>query len=503
MSDARYVSNPDVVLVGTGIMSASLGALLKKLDPALRIQVFEVTDGMAEEASNGWNNAGTGHAGLCELSYTPFKDENGRVIITKAIEVYEEFERSLLFWAYAVASGMISNPRDFINPVPHLSFVYGEEQVGLLADRQSAMSRHHFFDNMEFTTDKARIESWAPLLTEGRADMPIAATRVMEGTDVNFGEIARRLLTWLGAQDGCAIATGHRVIDLKRSAEKWNVTARDLKTNALHRCAAKFVFVGAGGGSLHLLQKSGIPESRGLGGFPVGGGWLVCTNPDVIARHNAKVYGQAQPEAPTMAVPHLDSRTLDGQRCLLFGPFAAWTTRFLHRRGSCYDLPCSIRPDNLMTLLRIGISNIPLIRYLVREGTQTMGARLRILRRFYPDAKEADWKLIDAGIRVQAIKKTDGLAGIVHYGTEVITSKDGSIAALLGASPGASVSVSIVLDVIRRCFPHLVEGETNAARMREMIPSYGVDIKQPDNADYFRTHHREALNVLGIRNGNA
>jgi malate dehydrogenase (quinone) len=492
---ASFVKNPDVVLIGSGIMSANLAALLKRLDPRLSLQVFEVTDELAQESSHGWNNAGTGHAGLCELSYTPGREPDGTVNVSNAIKIFEQFEKSLQFWGVAVRDGMIANPRDFINPVPHISFVHGAEQVDFLRARHAAMARHHFFEEMAHTTDREVIGSWAPLLLDGRGDVPIAATRMDDGTDVNFGALARKLFAWLGEQEGCAIAPGHRVTDLRKAGRSWEVTARELATGRMTTLRAKFVFVGAGGGSLPLLQKAGIPESRGIGGFPIGGQWLVCDNPEIVAKHRAKVYGQALDAAPTMAVPHLDTRVLDGKRTLLFGPFAAWTTKFLHGRGHWTDLPFSIRPHNLATLVNVGLHNLDLVRYLVQQGTQSMADRMDVLHVFHPAAKAEDWRLVDAGIRVQAIKKTDGKAGIVHYGTEVITDKDRTISALLGASPGASVCVDIVLEVIATCLPHLLEGD----RIREVVPTYGVDIKRPENAQFFRDAHARAGRDLQLR----
>ena len=225
---------------------------------------------------------------------------------------------------------------------------------------------------------------------------------------------------------------------------------------------------------------------------------LICDNPDIVARHQAKVYGQALDAAPTMAVPHLDTRILDGKKTLLFGPFAAWTTKFLHKKGSITDLPLSVRPDNLTTLIKIGIHNLDLVRYLVQQGTQSMADRIKVLHVFYPAAKAEDWKLIDAGIRVQAIKKTDGEAGIVHYGTEVITDADHSISALLGASPGASVSVNIVLEVIKKCFPELLASEEGHARMKAMIPTFDEDLKLPEKAGRFREVSQKANEILQL-----
>jgi malate dehydrogenase (quinone) len=497
---SSHIENPDVVLIGSGIMSANLGALLKRLDPALRIQVYEAADELAYESSNGWNNAGTGHAGICELSYTPKPADGSPVKVQKVIDIFQEFEQSLQFWGQAVASGMIDNPKEFINPVQHISFVEGEDQVKFLQSRYAGMSAHHFFAAMEFATDPAKIGQWAPLLTEGRdPSVPIAATKMDGGTDVNFGNVSRKLLAWLGRQEGCAVAAGHQVVDLKKLGDgRWELGVKDRKTGKMMKSTAKFVFVGAGGGSILLLQKAGLPEARGLGGFPIGGHWLVCDNPEIVAKHQAKVYGQNLPEAPTMAVPHLDTRILDGKKTLLFGPFAAWTTRFLHRTGSKMDLFRSVKPHNLMTLLKIGATNLPLVRYLVQQGTQSMADRLRVLRIFYPNAEEKDWKLVDGGIRVQAIKQTDGEAGIVHYGTEVLTSADKSMSALLGASPGASVSVNIVMEVIKTSFPHLLAGEEGKKRIEAIIPTYGTDYRVPANAARFNELATQARRQLKL-----
>ena len=496
----QFFESPDVVLIGSGIMSANLGALLKRLDPSLRIQVYEAADELAFESSNGWNNAGTGHAGICELSYTPKREPDGTVKVQKLIDIFQEFEQSLQFWGNAVATGMIENPKDFINPVQHISFVKGADQVEFLRDRFKGMSAHHFFAPMEFTTDRARIGSWAPLLTEGRDPAePIAATKMDLGTDVNFGNVSRKLLTWLARQPGCGVAASHQVVDLKKLADgRWLVDVKNRKTGEKLKAKAKFVFVGAGGGSILLLQKAGLPEAKGLGGFPIGGHWLVCDDPAIVARHPAKVYGQNLPEAPTMAVPHLDQRILDGKKTLLFGPFAAWTTRFLHRTGSWTDLPRSVKPHNLGTLLKIGATNIPLVRYLVQQGTQSMADRMKVMHIFYPNAQAKDWKLVDGGIRVQAIKKTDGEAGIVHFGTEVLTSADKSMSALLGASPGASVSVNIVMEVIKTSFPHLLEGEAGKKRIEAIIPTYGTDYRKPELAARFNELATQARRQLKL-----
>ena len=473
MSSSQHIENPDIVLIGSGVMSATLGAMLKSLDPKLKIQLYEVTEDLAQESSNGWNNAGTGHAGICELSYTPNRGANGEVDVSKAIEIFEQFEQSKYFWAYAVRNRLIDSPKKFVNSVPHVSFVYGQEQVDFLRSRYNAMSAHHFFNSMQYTEDREAIKQWAPLLVSGRDDLPVAATKMSRGTDVNFGSLSSSLIEWLGNQNDCGYATEHRVIGLNRKTKGgWSVKIKDLKNSQTFSTDAKFVFIGAGGGSLPLLQNSGIEESKGYGGFPIGGQWLVCHKPQIVEQHEAKVYGLSPGAAPTMAVPHLDTRIINGKKALLFGPYAAWTTKFLHKGGSIFDLPSSIRLDNIASLIKVGLHNIPLVKYLMQQGTQSMTTRMKELRNFYPEAKDDDWELIDAGIRVQAIKKEDGDAGIVHFGTEVLSSADKSISALLGASPGASVSVNIILEIVRENFGHLLQTKEGRDRMKDMIPSY-------------------------------
>jgi len=363
------------------------------------------------------------------------------------------------------------------------------------------MSAHPFFSEMEYTEDREKIREWAPLLIKGREDMPVAATRMLAGTDVNFGDLSRKLIEWLGGQQGCSFHTQHRVTDLNRCGEGWELKVRDLKQGRTFRRTASFVFIGAGGGSLPLLQKAGVCEIKGYGGFPIGGQWLICEKPEIVEKHEAKVYGLSPGAAPTMAVPHLDSRFLEGRKALLFGPYAAWTTKFLHKGGSFWDLPGSIKFHNWLTLLKVGIGNLPLVRYLIQQGLQSMNTRLKELRNFYPEAKAEDWKLIDAGIRVQAIKKEDGDAGIVHFGTEVVTTADKTVSSLLGASPGASVCVNIVLEVARKCFGELLDKEEARARLKKMIPTHDVNlsaIREDREIAEYREWSRLAEEALGL-----
>lgn len=467
-------------------MSAHLGAMLKQLDPRLAIEVYEAAPEFARESSDGWNNAGTGHAGLCELNYTPPPVVAGAPVdVTKAIDIFARFEQSRQFWSHAVARGLAPRPAEWIRAVPHLSFVRGESQLAFLRARHAALAAHPFFRAMEFTTERDVLRRWAPLLVEGRAAETIAATRIDAGTDVNFGELSRRLLAWLGAQDGCRVVTGHRVTHLRRADAGWELTVRHLESGESRPVHARFVFIGAGGGTIPLLRATGLPVARGLGAFPIAGQWLVCENPAVVARHFGKVYGPPPPDSGALGGPHLDARHLHGQRVLLFGPFATWTTKFLHHTGRVTDLPRSIRADNLGTLLRTGVHNHVLTRFLVSQALQRMEARLRALRDFYPEARAADWHLVDAGIRVQALKKAD--AGRLTFGTEVVTAPDGTLAALLGASPGASVSANIALQIVQACFPEKLRAPAGYARMKAMLPTFDTDLGQPvAAADYAR-----------------
>jgi malate dehydrogenase (quinone) len=490
-----FVENPDIVLVGSGIMSATLAVMLKRLAPRLRIQMVEITPEPAREASDGWNNAGTGHAGICELSYTPARDGQGRVPIDRALHIFEQFEHSKQFWASATTSRILGSPSKFIHSVPHVCFVKGAEDVGFLRDRHDAMVQHHFFRGMTLTTDPSVIQHWAPLVMEGRGQTAVAATSG-DGTEVDYGVLATHLCHWLAQQEHCGIATGWRVTKLQRGMDKWKITLQCSASGESRSHDAKFVFVGAGGGSLPLLQTTGLSEVAGLGGFPIGGQWLVCEDPAISSRHAAKVYGATPPSSPSLGAGHLDVRRLNGRRQLLFGPFGSWTTRFLKRSGSLSDLPRSLRASNIGTLLRAGIRNHALVRYLITQGLQSMEDRMQALREFYPTAQSKHWRLVEAGIRVQTIKKED--RGAIYFGTELFSSADRSVAALLGASPGASVSVNIALQVIQNCLPHLIASAEGLARMRQMLPSFDKDLKHHGNAGLFEKASNEAREILQL-----
>ena len=471
--ESHHHQRPDVVLVGTGIMSATLGVLLKELDPQLTIAIYESLDQIAAESSNAWNNAGTGHAALCELNYTPERAD-GSIETKKAFEINEEFQVSKQFWAYLVRSGVIEKPTAFIHQVPHISFVSGQKDVDYLRRRFFALSGHHLFAEMEFSEDREQMMQWMPLIMQNRDDtVPSAATRVAGGTDVDFGALARMLIARLKSQPGVTLHLRHRVTDVTREKDgRWQLKVKDPASGAHHTVSGKFVFLGAGGGALPLLQKSGIPEGKGFGGFPVSGQWLRCDNSTITDRHFAKVYGKASLGAPPMSVPHLDTRIINGKRSLLFGPFAGFTTKYL-KNGSYLDFPLSMKPDNLAPMLAAGAWNTGLTKYLIGQVLQSPWSRLLALRAFMPSARLKHWDLEIAGQRVQVIKKDAKKGGILQFGTEVVAAHDGSLAALLGASPGASTAVSIMLEVIERCFPKQTASDGWQAKLREMIPSFG------------------------------
>ncbi|WP_130856394.1 malate:quinone oxidoreductase [Olivibacter jilunii] len=473
-SNKNTIQEKDAVLIGAGIMSATLGIMLNQIQPEASIEVFERLDEVAAESSDAWNNAGTGHSALCELNYTP-QLPDGSVEIKKAINIAEQFEVSKEFWAQLISKGVLKNPAQFIRSVPHMSFVWGDANVSYLRKRYETMKDHHLFRGMEYSEDQLTIKEWIPLIMEGRSpDQPVAATKMDIGTDVNFGALTRCLFEYLKKQPNFKLRLAHEVRDLERLSDgRWKIEVRNSTTKRKRTVIAKFVFIGAGGGALPLLEKSDIKEGKGFGGFPVSGQWLRCTNPDVIAQHEAKVYGKAAVGSPPMSVPHLDTRIIDGKKALLFGPYAGFSTKFL-KNGSWLDLPASIKINNIRPMLAAGLDNLKLTKYLIDQVRQSPDDRIEALREYVPTARKEDWELEIAGQRVQVIKKDPVHGGVLEFGTEVVSSADGSISALLGASPGASTSVSIRIKLLQKCFPEQVK--TWEHKFKEMIPSYGKSL---------------------------
>lgn len=482
----------DVILVGAGIMSATLATFLKILQPDWSIEVFERLPGAGRESSDPWHNAGTGHSALCELNYTP-QAADGTVSIDKAVNVNEQFQLSRQFWAHLVNEGHLEADR-FIHTVPHMSFVMGKEHSDFLKARYEALKDHPLFQGMEFTDNKRTIQQWAPLLIKGRdGEQQVAATRTEAGTDVDFGALTKSLLKFAAERD-TSITYNAEVRDVQRRGDgRWSLKVKNRGNGATETFTAKFVFIGAGGGALHLLQKSGIPEIAGFGGFPISGEFLRAKTPEIAKRHHAKVYGQAAVGAPPMSVPHLDTRYVNGEQHLMFGPYAGWSPKFL-KSGSWTDLPGSIRFGNMVPMIDVGLHNFDLVKYLVGEVAQNHTKRVEALRQFYPEVNGDDWELIVAGQRVQVIKKK-GKGGVLQFGTEVVASSDGSIAGLLGASPGASTAVPIMLKLLKQAFPSEFDGAW-AEQIKTLVPTYGTNLS--DDADLAAKTFASTAEVLGL-----
>lgn len=471
-------STSDVILIGAGVMSATLGALLKELAPEWKISIFEQLDVAGKESSNERNNSGTGHAALCEMNYT-IEQPDGTIDMDAAIRINERFQLSRQFWAYLVENNLIGDPKNFITSLPHISFVKGEKNVEYLKKRFETMSKHPLFQEMEFSEDPSKLKEWFPLMMKNRSpNEPVAGTKIDDGTDINYGALTRTMCNFL-EKENVDIKYNHDVKDIKQREDGlWEVTVQK-GNEVIETHTAKFVFIGAGGKSLPLLQKTNIPESKHVGGFPISGQYLECNNPEVIEQHHAKVYGKNPDGAPLLVVPHLDSRVINGKKTLIFGPFAGFSPKFL-KTGSNMDLFASVKLNNLNTMVAAGVKNIPLVKYLIQQLSLSKEARMKELREFFPNAKDEDWELKVGGQRVQVIKDTDLGRGMIQFSdTEVVRNEDGSLAALLGGSPGASTSVSDMIRVIENCFPQQLNDWES--KLKEMIPSYGENL--PDKPE--------------------
>lgn len=486
-----------VTIIGAGIMGATLGVFLTKLMPFAQIDIFERLDQAGAESSDARNNAGTGHSAFCELNYTPEKSD-GNIDITKALKIAESFEISKQFWAFLVENKMIDSTVPFINDIDHMSFVWGKENVDYLKKRHAAMTQYEIFKDMKFSSEHEEIKTWIPLMMEGRdANQDVGATRMEIGTDVNFGALTRGMIEYLENLDQVNLYLGHQIEDFKRlENDRWQIEVQNLNNETTREVVSDFVFIGAGGASIPLLEKTDIPEGEGYGGFPVSGQFLVCNNPDVIAQHEAKVYGKAEVGSPPMSVPHLDTRYIDGQKSLLFGPYAGFSTKFL-KNGSYFDLFLSIDSHNIWPLISAGYHNYQLTKYLIKQVVQSDEERFEMLQKFYPEANFDDWKLMTAGQRVQIIKEDKKEGGKLQFGTEVVTSEDGSMSALLGASPGASTSVGIMLELLQKCFPDQMASEEWTNIIKEMIPSYGQSLIE--NGKYCLEMRERTTQILKLQ----
>ncbi|EDP69847.1 malate:quinone oxidoreductase [Flavobacteriales bacterium ALC-1] len=468
----------DLICVGGGIMSATLALMSKLLKPDLKVLILERLDNVAQESSAAWNNAGTGHSALCELNYCP-EEEDGTVSIKKAIKICKQFEISKQFWSFLVESNLIKNPEDFIQLVPHHSWVTGKKNSDYLEARYKVFKDHFLFDSIEFTRDIDKMKSWFPLIANGRTnDEIMAASRIDRGTEVNYGALTQKLFHILETEFKTPVHCNIEVQDVDPSADiDWTVELKNLKTKEKLQLESKHVFIGAGGASLLLLQKVEIEEKEGYGGFPVSGEWLVCNNEDIIKQHNAKVYSKAGPNDPPMSTPHLDTRYIDGKRQLMFGPFAGFSPKFL-KEGSNFDLLKSIQFDNISPMLGAFWHNLPLTKYLVEQVTMNHEDRMNELRNFYKDAKSKDWELLVAGQRVQIIKKDEFEGGKLQFGTEVVSSKDGSITCLLGASPGASTATYVMLNVLEKAFPEILNSEKGKELLNKIVPMWNTKLTE-------------------------
>ncbi|KDD69035.1 malate dehydrogenase (quinone) [Pseudomonas mandelii] len=475
-AQAEEAKKVDVLLIGGGIMSATLGVWLNELEPGMSMEMVERLDGVALESSNGWNNAGTGHSALAELNYTP-EDDKGNVQIPKAVEINEAFQISRQFWAWQVQQGVLKNPRSFINSTPHMSFVWGDDNIKFLKKRYEALQASPLFAGMQYSEDPAVIKKWVPLMMEGRdPNQKVAATWSPIGTDVNFGEITRQFVAHLQTTPKFDLKLSSEVQDITKNEDgSWRVSYKNLKDGTKSETDAKFVFIGAGGGALHLLQKSGIPEAKEYAGFPVGGSFLVTENPTIAEQHLAKAYGKASVGAPPMSVPHLDTRVLDGKRVILFGPFATFSTKFL-KEGSYLDLLTTTTTHNVWPMTKVGIKEYPLVEYLAGQLMLSDEDRLNALKEYFPNAKAEDWRLWQAGQRVQIIKRDEAAGGVLKLGTEIVASQDGTIAGLLGASPGASTAAPIMLTVLQKVFKDKVASPAWQEKLHQIVPSYGTQL---------------------------
>ncbi|MHA7662102.1 malate dehydrogenase (quinone) [Mycolicibacterium sp. HS_4_1] len=437
----------DVLLIGGGIMSATLGAMISTLEPKWRIVLIERASDIATESSGPWHNAGTGHSGYCELNYMP-DPADGSV----AVEIAKQFHLSRQWWAYLVDQGLL-DPTTFVHGTPHMDVVFGDHDVAYLRQRFETLSADPMFADLEFSDDPTTIAGWAPLVMAGRDPaQEVAATRHPGGTDVDFGALTRGL-TRIITSNGGEVRLGHDAHRLRQDADgTWLVSGRRIDARNRFQLRARHVFVGAGGFALRLLQRAHLPEVRGYGVLPVGAAFLRCSQPDVVAQHDAKVYGQAAIGAPPMSVPHLDKRVIAGEDYLMFGPYATFSTKLL-KGGKLTDFFTTLRWHNLHVLAAAAAQSMPLMRYVISELLTTRSGKIKQLQRYYPDADPQDWELVPAGQRAQMVTPDAEHIGALRSGTELVCSADGSIAGLLGASPGASTAVPIMLELLQRCFP--------------------------------------------------
>ena len=415
--DDTKAEDVDALIIGGGIMGATVALMIKLLQPDWKVKLVEQHNRVGLEASNEWHNAGTGHAALCEPNYTPDSKDGKTVEIDKAVATNNKFMTSLAFWSFLVEKSILPDAT-FIQPAPHILFVHGEEKREWLKRRVEKLSKLPAFAATEYSEDYDTIQKWSGLLCNGRprsGGEVIAASRHPDGTEVNYGLLTRHLVQSFGELGG-DVQLLSTVTALRQQADKrWLVAVHkaDL-TDSNQVVRARFVFAGGGGGSLSLLQMAGIPEVQGYGGMPVSGKFLVCQKLDVVEQNLNKVYGPAAVSAPPMSVPHIDFRSLYGKDVIFFGPFAGFSPMLFKVSGTPLDWLATINWHNVLPMAKMAMSNLPLVKYLIKEIFASKGAQLEALREFYPAAKPEDWTMVWAGQRIQIVNPK----GELQFGDE-------------------------------------------------------------------------------------
>ena len=480
----------NIVLVGGGVMSLTLAVLINEIYPEIQIDIIERLPSCGLESSDALNNAGTGHAGYCELNYTPINKKN-QLNINKALEINENFETSLIFWAYLDQKYSFFNARKFIKKTPHISFVSGLKNVSFLKKRYALLKKQPLFKEMLLTENVELIAKWAPLLLKGRKSFDsLAATKIDHGTDINFGELTNQMLGILEKKDNFSLLVNSEVETIKQRKDKrYNILIRNLKTNKTIEMVSNYTFLGSGGKTISMLQDMKLNEAKGYAGFPISGKWLICNKADLVKMHNSKVYTQVMEGAPPMSIPHLDLRVISNKKLLLFGPFAGFNAKLL-KHGSFFDFPRSIKLNNIVPMTIVLFKNFSLLLYLIKQTLMNHASRIKELQKFYPEANLRDWKLLTAGQRVQIIKNCPFEGSKLEFGTEVIYSKNRKLAALIGASPGASVAVASMLDVFVNFFG------SEEKKIRDIIPSY--KLKLNDNPSVLKKIRGKTYKYLGL-----
>ena len=357
------------------------------------------------------------------------------------------------------------------------------------------MKKHVEFEDMEYTEDFETLQEWFPLIMRERnEEEPLAATRIVEGTEIDFEYVTKCFSEILKDKFEVDILVNHEVKDVNRKNKGWTVKGKSNEESFTYE--TKKIFIGAGGGALPLLQKAEIDDENNYGGFPVSGKWLISNKKELIEKHDAQVYSKASEDNPPMSAPHLDSRHVNGEKLLLFGPFAGFSGKFL-KKGSPLDLVSSINFDNIPTYLGAFWKNLDLTKYLGEQVSHGKEERMEELRKFIKDTRPEDWEMESAGQRVQILKKTKDEGASLEFGTEVVSNKDGTVTALLGASPGASTAVKIGLDILKEEYGDLFASEENKDKLDNMIPFWNKSVK--GNEEDFRKVREECSKQLKLK----